>query len=138
MFLLLTGSTFQTPHIVTLMTFSLIYLTLDHNLTQLIMSPNQLQYILDLCLTNKPSEISNINVLPDISDHDVIQSTVDIIPKQVWRKIYLYSKAPWDTIKEAISDLVSDVLSSMNCDNADLWNQLKSCILYLVDEYKHT
>jgi len=117
MLLILTGRIFQlfkTTHIVTLTIFSLIYITLDHNLTQLVMSPTWLQNILDLFLTNNTSEISNINVLPGISDHEVIQSTVDIIPKpskQVQRKIYLYSEAPWDTIKEKLSELVSDMLA---------------------------
>jgi len=56
------------------------------------MSPTQLKNILDLFLTN---EISNINVFPGISDHEIIQSTVEIIPKsskQLQRKIYLYFK----------------------------------------------
>ena len=42
----------------------------------------------------------------------------------------------WDTIKEKLSDLVSDMLSFINSDDVDLlWNQLTSYILYLIDEY---
>ena len=49
----------------------------------------------------------------------------------------MYSKAPWDIIREKVSELASTMLSTFNYDVDMLWNQLKlkSFILHLIDKY---
>ena len=54
-------------------------------------------------MTNNPTLIFEIKVIPGLADHDAVTIEIDILPivtKQKPRKIYLYKKADWDGFKE--------------------------------------
>ena len=48
---------------------SLIATTCDYGLTQLVTEPTRLNNTLDLFFTDHPSQITNINILPGMSNH---------------------------------------------------------------------
>ena len=80
----------------------------DHGLTQLVQEPPRNKNTLDLLITNYPSKIVRIDVTPGISDHDVVYAEMNInsaINTQKPRKISIYRKAKWDSMKENVSNL---------------------------------
>ena len=45
---------------------------MDHALSQLVHSPTRLNNILDLFITNLPALTKSVDVIPGISDHDIV------------------------------------------------------------------
>ena len=75
----------------------------DYGLTQMVDKPTRLSNTLDLFMTNNPTLISEIKVIPGLADHDAVTIEGDIsliVNKQKPRKIHLYKKAAWDGSKE--------------------------------------
>ena len=60
---------------------SLIATTCDYGLTQLVTEPTRFNNTLDLFFTDHPSQITSINILPGMSDHDIVMFTADIKPE---------------------------------------------------------
>jgi hypothetical protein len=58
----------------------------ESNLTQTVTLPNWESIILDLFLTTNPTLIQNVDILPRISDHDVVQFQVNTSAKIVYQK----------------------------------------------------
>ena len=70
----------------------------DNGLTQLVTTPTRLENTLDLMITNNPTRVNRTEMLPGISDHEilVVLCELDISPttnKQVKRSIPIYRKA---------------------------------------------
>ena len=89
----------------------LLQITNDHNLKQIVKEPTRKQgdakNILDLVLTNNPDMIHATQVVPGISDHDIVLTDLLLKPRRKRlqkRKIYLRKKANIDEIK---SDMTS-------------------------------
>ena len=60
----------------------------DNGLTQLVTKPTRLENTLDLMKTNNPTRVNRTEILPGISDHDVVLCELDITPttnKQIKR-----------------------------------------------------
>ena len=51
---------------------SLLATTCDYGLTQLVTKPTRLDNTLDLFFTDHPSQITDISVLPGMSDHNIV------------------------------------------------------------------
>jgi len=69
----------------------------DHGLTQIVNEPTRGTHTLDLFITNYTGSFRRTEVIPGLSDHDIVY-TVDRIPaklQQKPRKIFLYKKAKW-------------------------------------------
>lgn len=75
---------------------------LDNNgLTQLVEEPTRKTSTLDL--TNQPGKVLRVDIIPGISDHDVVFVEFDLRPvkyKQKPRPIPLYKRANWDGIPD--------------------------------------
>jgi len=114
----------------------LIYIVQHHGLYQLVTSPTRGTNILDLFLTNGPSTVINIEILPGINDHEIVSAVTSIVPRVLKlskRKVYLYNKAHWDKIR---SELESMFASFSLIDNVnDMWESFKRCCLLLRDKY---
>lgn len=89
----------------------LLQITNDHSLKQIVGEPTRKQgdakNILDLVLTNNPDMIHATQVVPGISDHDIVITDLILKPRKKRlqkRKIYLRKKANTDEIK---SDMTS-------------------------------
>ena len=77
----------------------------DHNLSQTVLHPTRLHNILDLFLTNYPVLIQSTQVIPGLSDHDIVIIESKIKPlflKQTNRKIPLYDEADWQSIADGL------------------------------------
>jgi hypothetical protein len=80
----------------------------DTGLVQLVELPTRKENTLDLMITNLPNQVPRIEVMPGISDHDIVFMEFNIIPskiKQVPRNIPLYSKANWSSLKNEVNHL---------------------------------
>ena len=110
----------------------------DYGLTQMIDKPTRLSNALDLFMTNNPTLISEIKVIPGLADHDAVTIEGDIPPivnKQKPRKIHLYMKADWDGFKEFMQGCSDEICGrtpfpgeeNENANNVEsLWQAFKS------------
>ena len=90
----------------------------DYGLTQVVDKPTRLSNTLDLFMTNNPTLISEIKVIPGLADHDAVIIEGDISPivnKQKPRKIHLYKRAYWDGFKEFMQGFSDEI-----CDRTPL------------------
>ena len=96
----------------------------DHHLTQIQYEATRHKNILDLMnCTNKPSLVKHNTVIPGISDHEIVAIDTALRPqfnKKVPKKVYVYAKAKWDSIKQ---DQLSTNLT--NNDISTNWSLLK-------------
>ena len=87
----------------------------DYGLEQLVMSPTRNDNTLDLILTTQPDLISNLAVVPGMSDHKAIIFDLSISfsqPKNPVRKIFLYHKCDVTMVKNDLLSFQQDFLSS--------------------------
>ena len=79
----------------------------DSNLSQMVNLHTRENNILDLFLTTNPSLVNQVNILPGISDHNIVEVKVNTSARicyQKPRKISLYKKANWQEIKQSLID----------------------------------
>ncbi|CAB3999350.1 Hypothetical predicted protein [Paramuricea clavata] len=83
-----------------------------HDLCQLVREPTrkqlQTQNILDLVLANNRNNISDIEVIPGISDHDIVRFLINSRCRRkpnVKRKVYIRKKADSDRIRKELQAL---------------------------------
>ena len=118
----------------------LINIAHDHNLHQLVTLPTRENSILDLVLTNVPSLIQNINILPGVSDHDIVSveflTSSDRI-KQPRRKVFMFKKGNFDKISEDLYQYGRSVscatLASWSVDQ--LWTGFKKVLETSIEKH---
>ena len=74
----------------------------DYNLTQVVTEPTRQDNVLDLFLTTNPTLINKVNCSPGLGDHDIVSAEAMLKPtlqKQKPRKVLLFGKADWPTLK---------------------------------------
>ncbi|CAG2222754.1 unnamed protein product [Mytilus edulis] len=103
----------------------------DNGLVQLVEEPTRGPNTLDLVITNNPSRFTRTKVIPGVSDHDIVFSEIDTKPisrKQKPRKIALYRKANWETIKQEMNETYQRVkeLAANGSSVEELWLLFKS------------
>ena len=87
----------------------------EHSLEQMQHKPTWQDRVDDLFVTNKPSLVSLVDLIPGFSDHSfiVVDTTLSpVITKKPPRKIYQWSKAKWDKINEATEKFSNDMINS--------------------------
>ena len=99
----------------------------DNGMVQVIEEPTRNKNTLDLLITNIPSKILRSDIIPGISDHDAVYAEIDIKPvrhKQTPRKIPLYKKARWDSMKTDMSILLTTIQHKVvvGTDVTQLWD----------------
>ncbi|MCG8079022.1 MAG: endonuclease/exonuclease/phosphatase family protein, partial [Candidatus Thiodiazotropha taylori] len=99
----------------------------DHGLTQLVEEPTRKDSILDLMITNHPAKVFRVEILPGIADHDAVFTELDTRPvtnRQKPRKIPLYKKADWESMRQDVRQIHSQVeemeRSGIGVD--EMWN----------------
>ena len=87
----------------------------DKGMTQLINEPTRNTNILDLVLINNPTLVSEVTVIPGISDHDcpvvTLYTKVTHRRKLPKRKIPQYHKAKWDQFSDHMKRIGEIILS---------------------------
>ena len=110
----------------------------DHALSQHVIEPTRLKNTLDLFITNNAFMVKSVQIIPGLSDHGIVQAEIDIKPiinQQKPRKVPLYKKADWDSLKEHMHAFsLNFVNSSEITDDVDmLWtnfsNELERSIM---------
>ena len=79
----------------------------DHHLTQVVHEETRQSHTLDLFLVTHPGLVKSTNVIPGMSDHDIVVTDVDINPvkqKRVPRSIHLYAKTDWEKLNVTASN----------------------------------
>ena len=95
----------------------LLDLLLENSLSQVIREVTRpaSSNILDLLITSNPALVSDVNVLPGISDHDIISFTfsgnLKFAPKPS-RKIFQFHKANQEGLSEAVRNFSTEFLAS--------------------------
>ena len=103
--------------------------------------PTREHNILDLFLTTNPTLVNQVNILPGISDHDIVETKVNTSARicyQMPRKIPLYKKANWQEIKQSLIDYhqvmtSEDKYSALNTE--ELWENFSNTLNNLTDKW---
>ena len=76
---------------------------LDNNsMVQTVEEPTRKNNTLDLLISNQPNKVLRVDVLPGVSNHNIVFAELDLRPvkyKQKPRQIPLYKRANWDLIR---------------------------------------
>ncbi|XP_076443976.1 uncharacterized protein LOC143282261 [Babylonia areolata] len=104
----------------------------DVGMEQVVQEPTRLENTLDLVLTNSPHLIPRVNVIPGLSDHDIVFcefQTKVTLGRQPQRQIPLYQKANWDGMRSDMSDLHTKLLEA-DTDTLveELWTTFKDSL----------
>ena len=94
-------------------------------------------------LMNIPSCLNRVEILPPISDHDIVLVEADITPKRVKppaRNVYVWRKGNWDTLRQEFEIFANDYLAldKANLHINTLWNLIKEKINTLVKDHVPT
>ena len=81
----------------------------------MVLTPTRGENILDLFLTSNHTLVKNIDVLPGISDHNLVFSEVSTKPvetRQPPRSTYLYKRADWEGFKTYMEKVKEDIYAN--------------------------
>ena len=95
----------------------MVEITNNSDLTQVINVPTRRQNILDLLMTTNPSLISNTEVHPGMSDHEIVIADIDLkakTAKKKPRKVFLYEKGNMNGLKDSIDAKLSARIDHMH------------------------
>ena len=113
----------------------------DNSLVQVTDQPTREGNVLDLLAVNNPTLVNWVDVIPGISDHDIVYAELDIAPQkrtQTKRKIPIYSKAKWNKIEDEMRKTLKEI-QNLNIDVANevnfLWDTFKSNLLRAVQQF---
>ena len=113
----------------------------DSNRTQTVSLPTRDSNILDLFFTTNPTLVKRVSILPGISDHDIVQIQVNTSAKILFQKprsIFLYKKANWDGMKQALEAYHQDMLESgkySSLNAVQVWHDLRSPLTSLTNKF---
>ena len=111
----------------------------DVGLTQLVKQSTRKDNILDLVITNLPNQVPRMEIMPGISDHDIVFFEFNITPakiKQIPRNIPLYNRANLETIRVEINSLNNKLQKEANTRSVnELWNIFKTKLNDLITKH---
>ena len=106
---------------------------------QVIDKPTREENELDLMAVNNPALRNRIEVIPGISDHDVVFSELDIPPlrhRQTKRKIPIYGKAKWNEINEEMKKTY-ELVTAQNAESdiKTMWETFKTSLQSAISQF---
>lgn len=119
----------------------LVDLLHDVGMEQMVLEPTRrtdhVENTLDLVITNTPQLIPRVEVVPGLSDHDVVyfEYKARVIPKNTRKKPFpIYGKADWDAMKRDMIALIVEVEAMARTDASAqaLWLKFKEAILHSI------
>ena len=104
---------------------------MNHDFSQLVQTPTRVNNILDIFLSNYPSYVTSCEVIPGISDHDIVSITTSVsmpMSKPTSRSIFLWHKANFSTICNYIDEFTQNFLNTYDHHAFIdiLWQEFKS------------
>ena len=104
----------------------------DRGLVQLVDQPTRARNTLDLVITNTPSKVITVDVIPGVSDHDCPLVELDVKPirrLQKPRKVPMYKKARWDTLASEMKEVGDDIIRLAPTTTVNiLWSMFQKAI----------
>ena len=111
----------------------------DRGMTQMIDQPTRGENTLDLIAVNNPTLVNRTEVLPGISDHDIVFAEIDICPKrykQTKRKIPIYKKGDWKKVEEEMNSTYQYIRDNAEIEDVDtLWLRFKKDLKEAIDKH---
>ncbi|XP_070198749.1 uncharacterized protein [Littorina saxatilis] len=104
----------------------------DTGMEQVVKEPTRRDNTLDIVLTNCPSLIPRVEVIPGLSDHRIVYFEYTTRPetlKNVARPILLYQRANWEEMKQDMLDLQAEFRETEDTPTEDLWQRFKLALL---------
>ena len=106
---------------------------------QVVEKPTRMDNILDLFFTNRPSLVSQVQIKPGISDHEMVCIDSAIRPakvKPVQRKIFLWKKGDIDQLKASVMLFADEFCEKFNIDSPveSMWASLKDNLLQIQEK----
>ena len=83
----------------------------DFRFSKLVRESTRCDDILDLFLTTNSSLVNSVNIMPGLSDHNIVKSEVSIKPKvtkQKPRRAHLYRRAVWGSFRSFMASFCSN------------------------------
>ena len=87
----------------------------DNCQTQMVSEHTRKNNILDHFLTNSPTLLDSVSVIPGIADHSAVMAVVRLRPtiqKVKPRTVHLYSKADWKSMRQGMQEFQTTFLSA--------------------------
>ena len=114
----------------------------DNYIEQVVTSPTHItttsQSTLDLFFTSNSSLVNKTEIIPGISDHEIVYVESSLKSREVKkppRKIYLYNKANTENIKESIKNIDMDNQNTSTEQNIDnIWNTFRNNVLDIMND----
>ena len=111
----------------------------DHGLTQVIDKPTREENMLDLMAVNNPTLLNRTEIIPGISDDNVVFAELDIAPlrqRQTKRKIPIYGKAKWEEIDEEMKK-THELLTAQNAESdvETMWETFKTSLQSAISQF---
>ena len=104
----------------------------DNGLEQMITEPTRKENTLDLFVTNHPQLIPKTEIIPGLSDHCIPYCEFNIKAKHKKkneRLVPIYSKADWNELRKAATELSNEILERSSDSSTDkLWSHFKSSL----------
>ena len=93
--------------------------------------PDKKQNIFDIFLTNRPSTITSCEVIPGISDHEIVSISTSVVishNKNTAKNVFLWHKVNFDSIRHHITEFSTTFLEVYHHNNPVdvLWNNYKA------------
>ena len=113
----------------------------DHGLEQLVNFPTREENALGLILTLLPGQFNEEHSPDKMNDYDIVAGTLKaFIPprKKPWRKVYLYQKGDFDSMRQDSSNFAKDKYFSGHSgprSDQENFNLTTSLIHEAVDKY---
>ena len=98
-----------------------------HGLCQIVEEPTRGSNILDLIVTNYPASFRRTEIIPGVSDHDIVFTEVNILPVKHYQKprtIPLYREAKWNNVKQDLHNIHQCItkMDEQNQSVESMWN----------------
>ena len=120
---------------------SLILLSQDFLLEQIVTDPTREESILDLCFISHPSYVCQSRTVSGLSDHNaVIVDLLNCIPcnSKPRKKMYCFKRTDWASLRDKVSSISADYLRLNETNSRSVeenWNYIRGNLLQAVDTY---
>ena len=121
----------------------LLQISKDHFLDQMVLEPTRITEdtanILDLFFSNNQSLVNRVDIIPGISDHEVVYVESSLRPSRAItppRKVFCYNKADFDSLKMELRRVKEEFVSLEPTSTTQaLWDKFRTIVTDLMQKY---
>ena len=101
----------------------------NFGLVQQVEEPTREANTLDLIISKCPQLVPHVDVLPGLSDHDVVFCEINVqtqMRKQIPRQILLYTKADWEGLRATMTNLHEKIKEEKStASTEEIWTHFR-------------